>query len=128
MPQEICIRVVLAARKSAHGPVRRWLTSPDAFGYIPAMRPQALAAYAAIAALLIVAAAAATHARYDSFHPCDWLRIDASLQSGMSQTVVRARIKARFLLRGVITPGPGNCLSEWWRVRRNGLPEDDATR
>ena len=90
------------------------------------MRLQALAAYAAIAALLLLAAAAATQARYGSFNPCDWLRIDAGRQSGLADPIVRARIKARFLLRGVLTPGPGDCLSEWWRVRRDGLPEEGS--
>ncbi|MHA1563939.1 MAG: hypothetical protein ACTSX7_01390 [Alphaproteobacteria bacterium] len=92
------------------------------------MRLPAIAAYAGIAALLLIAAAVATHTRYDSLHPCDWLRIDAGRQSGLPDAIVRARIQAQFLLRGVIVPGPGECLSAWWRVRRNGLPDEQPAR
>lgn len=92
------------------------------------MRATAIGAYAAIVILLLAAAAAATQIRYGSLHPCDWLQVDAGRQSSLPETIVRTRIRAQFLLRGIVNPGAGDCLSAWWRVRRDGLPEEGATR
>ena len=79
--------------------------------------------YLVIALILVAAATGATYARYRSFSPCDWMEQDLAVQTGLPLLVVQARIKADFLLQGIIDPHPGECLVEWWKVRREGLPE-----
>ena len=83
--------------------------------------------YAALVVILVLAGSAATLARYGSLHPCSWLRIDASRESDLPDSLVDARLRAIFLLRGIASPGPSDCITEWWRVRRRGLPDDRTT-
>ena len=76
-----------------------------------------------IVLLLIAAAAAATYVEYRSFGPCDWMEQDLVEDTGYPPLVIQARIKAYFLLQGIVDPDPVECLLEWWKVRREGLPE-----
>lgn len=79
--------------------------------------------YAALAVLLLLAGSAATLAQFGSLHPCVWLRIDAARASDLPDSLVDARLRAIFLLHGIASPGPSDCIAEWWRVRRRGLPD-----
>ena len=83
--------------------------------------------YLGIAAALIVAAAIATLARYESFDPCDWLEQDMARALGMPPIVAQARIRAGFLFRGIIEPTSGECLDNWWRLKADGLPEAEQS-
>ena len=70
----------------------------------------------------IVAAAIATWTRYESFDPCVWMEHDAAKESSLPRAVVRAKIEAGFLLRGVRKPDPYQCLQAWWKFRADNLP------
>lgn len=80
--------------------------------------------FVVIVAGLLVAAAVATYARYESLDPCDWLQRDLMAESGQPQVAVELRISAAFLLDGITDPGPGDCLVKWWEWRREGIPEE----
>jgi len=76
---------------------------------------------AVVVLLLLVAAAIATYARYQSFSPCDWMEQDLVERSGQPRLVAQASIRAIFLMRGIVDPSLDQCLVEWWRLRRNGF-------
>ncbi len=76
-----------------------------------------------IVLLLIAAAGTATYIEYRSFSPCDWMEQDLAEQTGYPRLVIAGRIQADFLLQGIVDAGPVDCLLEWWKVRREGLPE-----
>jgi len=78
-----------------------------------------------IVAGLVVAAAIATYARYQSLDPCDWMRQDLAAQSELPQVAVELQISGAFLLDGITDPGPGDCLVKWWEWRREGLPQPE---
>ncbi len=82
--------------------------------------------YLGIAAALVVAAAIATFARYESFDPCDWLEHDMARSIGMPPVVAQARIRATFVLRGIVEPDTYDCLDAWWRLKAEGLPEEES--
>ena len=82
--------------------------------------------YVQIAIVVVVLLAGATFVRYGSFSPCSWMVTDLAAHSGQSETLVSARVRAQFLLRGIIQPDWGDCLLAWWRLRRDGLPEAPA--
>ncbi len=71
--------------------------------------------------LLVAAAAGATYWRYQSLDPCDWMEQDLAENFCLTALVVEAKIRASFLIRGIVDPGPADCLLEWWRLRREGL-------
>ncbi len=73
---------------------------------------------------LAVAATVATYARYGSLSPCDWMEQDMARQTQLPPLVVRARIRAAFLLDGITDPGPSDCLFGWWEFGSEGLPGD----
>ena len=81
--------------------------------------------FAVIVAGLLVAAAVATYARYESLDPCDWLQRDLMVESGLPQVAVELRISAAFLLDGITEPGPDDCLVKWWEWRRDGMPTQE---
>ena len=72
--------------------------------------------------LILLAAAVATYGRYGSYDPCQWMETDMVKSSGLPHLVVRARIKAHFLVDGVTNPDLGQCLMGWWKSRADGLP------
>ena len=71
---------------------------------------------------LAVAATIATYARYQSLYPCDWMERDLVRQTELPSLVVRARIRAAFLIDGITDPGPYDCIMAWWEFRAEGLP------
>ncbi len=73
---------------------------------------------------LAVAATIATYARYQSLNPCDWMERDMARQTELPPLVVRARIRAAFLLQGISDPDPYDCILGWWEFRAEGLPGD----
>ena len=79
--------------------------------------------YALLLIGLALAATAATYVRYESLDPCDWMEQDLTRQSGLPLIVVRARLRAEFLLEGITEPSAYDCLSEWWKIRAEGLTE-----
>jgi len=79
--------------------------------------------YMGIVVALALAAGIATFARYESFDPCDWLEHDMILSLGMPRVVAQARIRAGFMLRGIVEPTSGECLDDWWQLKADGLPE-----
>jgi len=80
--------------------------------------------YALIAMTLIVAASAATYARYDSLDPCDWMARDMAQESGLPVFIIEARIRAEFLLDGITEPSSYECLSAWWKHRAEGASQE----
>jgi hypothetical protein len=81
--------------------------------------------YLGIAVALGLAAVIATFARYESFDPCDWLEQDMTQALGMPAVVAQARIRASFMFRGIIEPTAQECLEDWWRLKAEGLPEEE---
>jgi hypothetical protein len=79
--------------------------------------------YALLVIGLALAATVATYARYESLNPCDWMEQDLARQSGLPLIVVRARIRAEFLLEGITEPTAYDCLSGWWEIRADGPTE-----
>lgn len=79
--------------------------------------------YLGIAVALVVVAAIATLARYESFDPCDWLEQDMARSLGMPTVVAQARIRATFMFRGIVEPDTSDCLTAWWHLKAEGLPE-----
>ena len=74
--------------------------------------------------VLLLAGIAATYARYESLSPCIWMERDLAAKSGLPEIVVKARIQAAFLLEGITEPDALQCLTEWWQLRSEGLPEE----
>ncbi len=70
---------------------------------------------------LLGAAGIATLARYGSLDPCVWLDRDAAGASGLPRLVARAQVRAKFLLDGITSPTPGECLTEWWGLKASGV-------
>ncbi len=79
--------------------------------------------YMGIVVVLGLAAAIATFARYESFDPCDWLEHDMTRSLGMPKVVAQARIRAGFMLRGIVEPTSRECLGDWWQLKAEGLPK-----
>ena len=77
----------------------------------------------AVAAGLLVVAVIATYARYESLHPCDWMKHDLAAESSLPQVAVELQISTAFLLDGITEPTAGDCLIKWWDWRREGLPK-----
>lgn len=77
--------------------------------------------FATVFAVLLLLAATATYARYESFDPCAWMAHDLVEESGLPRMVAEARIQAEFLLRGIGEPDAGDCLFAWWDFRAEGL-------
>ncbi len=75
--------------------------------------------YALLAIGLVIAASAATYARYESLDPCDWLEHDLAQKSGLAWIAKKAEILAKIGL----DPGPTDCLSAWWEFRADALSE-----
>ena len=73
------------------------------------------------AAVLLLLAASATYARFESFDPCVWMEHELAEESGLPRMVVAARIQAEFLVRGINDPRPQDCLFAWWDFRAEGL-------
>ena len=74
-----------------------------------------------VAGLLLVAVGA-TFFRYQSLNPCDWMEQDLAESYGLPPLIVRAQIRAAFLLEGVTEPDAVDCLLEWWDWRSEGIP------
>ena len=83
--------------------------------------------YLGIVAVLGVVAVIATLARYESVDPCEWLEQDMTRALGMPRVVAQARIHAGFMFRGIVEPTSGECLEDWWRLKAEGLPEDNPS-
>ena len=79
-----------------------------------------LRSFLAVVILVAIAGTAATYVRYRSLDPCDWMAQDLTAYFDLPAAVVQAKIRADFLLQGVVEPGPQDCLLEWWRLRREG--------
>ena len=77
-----------------------------------------------IIAGLLIAAAAATFVRYESFDPCDWMAQDLEAKTGLPGLIIQARIRAHFLLDGITEPDQIDCLLAWWEIRKDGLPPE----
>lgn len=73
--------------------------------------------------VLSTLAVAATWVRYQSLDPCDWTLRDMTAASGQPELVVEARIRAKFLIEGVVDPDFRECLYGWWDFRLEELPE-----
>lgn len=69
---------------------------------------------------LLVAAGTATVVRYGSLDPCAWLDHDSAKASGLPRLVAQAQVRAQFLLDGITSPTPGECLTAWWDLKANG--------
>ena len=81
--------------------------------------------YLGIVVVLGVAAVIATFARYESIDPCEWLEQDMTRALDMPRVVAQARIRAGFMLRGIVEPTSRECLEDWWRLKAEGEVEDD---
>ncbi len=81
--------------------------------------------FVVIVAGLLLVAAIATYARYQSLHPCDWMEEDLAAQSSLPRVAIELQISAAFLLEGIADPSACDCLVKWWDWRREGLPEEE---
>ncbi len=70
-----------------------------------------------ILAILAVVIVVATLSRYQSLDPCDWLINDVAAAYHVTPNMAEAKIRAGFLLDGVIQPDATDCLTEWWSFR-----------
>lgn len=70
--------------------------------------------------IAIAAAAIATYHRYESFSPCVWIERDQARETGLPRLVLRGRLQAEFMMRGIRNPDAMDCLLTWWDYRRNG--------
>lgn len=68
----------------------------------------------------VASAAAATYSRYESFSPCVWIEHDQAEATGLPRLVLRGRLQAEFLMRGIRNPDAVDCLLTWWDFRREG--------
>lgn len=82
----------------------------------PMMKNFALVVIAVVAAGLV-----ATYVRYRSLDPCDWMEQDLARQSKLPLIVLQGRIRAYFLIRGVVAPDPYDCVLAWWKLRAKGV-------
>ncbi len=82
--------------------------------------------YLGIAAALVVAAAVATLARYESLDPCDWLEQDMARSLGVPPFMAQAHIRATFMFRGIVEPDTYECLDAWWHLKAEVLPEEES--
>lgn len=73
--------------------------------------------YLGLALALTAAAAGATLWRYGSLDPCAWLERDTARSTGLPDMIAQARIRAQFLLDGIVEPDAGQCLTAWWDLR-----------
>ena len=73
---------------------------------------------------LLIAAVVATYARYQSLDPCDWMMRDLAESSSLPDIVVEARVRSAFLLDGITEPTATDCLSGWWQLRSEMLPDE----
>ena len=83
--------------------------------------------YIGFVVVLGLAAVIATFARYESFDPCEWLEQDMTRSLGMPRLVAQARIRAGFMIRGIVEPTSRECLDDWWQLKAEGLPEADKS-
>lgn len=70
--------------------------------------------------LAVAAAAIATYSRYESFSPCVWIEQDQARATGLPRLVLRGRLHAEFLMRGIKEPDAVDCLFTWWDFRLEG--------
>ncbi len=75
------------------------------------------------AIVVILLAVIATYARYESLSPCDWMGQGLAAQSDLPLIIIRGRIRANFLLRGIADPDAYDCVLAWWKFRAEGVPE-----
>ena len=73
--------------------------------------------------VLLIAAVVATYARYQSLDPCDWMMRDLTESSSLPDIVVEARVRSAFLLDGITEPMSTDCLTGWWQLRSEMLPQ-----
>jgi len=81
--------------------------------------------FAVIVAGLLLVAAIATYARYQSLHPCAWTEEELAAQSSLPRVAIELQISAAFLREGIADPSAGDCLVKWWDWRREGLPLEE---
>ena len=70
-----------------------------------------------------IAAVVMTYVRYQSLDPCDWMEQDLARQTELPRLVVQGRIRAGFLLDGIVDPDSLDCVLAWWQYRADGLPD-----
>jgi len=70
-------------------------------------------------ALIAVVLVVATLIRYQSLDPCDWLARDMADKEGLTVAMAEAKVRAGFLLGGIVQPDVDDCLLEWWAFRGN---------
>ena len=70
-------------------------------------------------AVIAVAVVVATLIRYQSLDPCDWLASDMANKEGLTVAMAEAKVRAGFLLDGIVQPDVEDCLLEWWSFRGN---------
>ena len=77
-----------------------------------------------IAGILAGLAFIATWQRYGSLDPCEWTIQDETKSSSLSESLVRSRIRIKFLFEGIVNPDFGECIWGWWAFRLDELPEE----
>ena len=70
-----------------------------------------------------IAAVVMTYIRYQSLDPCDWMEQDLAQQTELPRLVVQGRIRAGFLLDGIVDPDSLDCVLAWCEYRADGLPD-----
>ena len=79
---------------------------------------------ATVTICILLVAMAMTYIRYQSLHPCDWMEKDLAQRTGLPRLVVQGRIRAGFLIQGIVDPDTVDCVLAWWAYRAEGLPAE----
>jgi len=67
--------------------------------------------------IISLGAILATWAKYQSLDPCEWLHRDISQKINLPILMIKAQVKAGFLLHGIASPSAGQCIYAWWKYR-----------
>lgn len=76
-----------------------------------------------VLACIAIAAVVMTYVRYQSLHPCDWMEQDLAQETDLPRLAVQAKIRASFVIDGILDPDSLDCVLAWWEFRANGLPD-----
>ncbi len=68
-------------------------------------------------------ASGATFGRYGNFDPCDWTAQDQAEATLIPKIVWVGRLKAKFLVKGIMQPSYSDCMLVWWESRADDVAE-----
>ena len=72
---------------------------------------------------LAIFAFGATFGHYGNFDPCDWTAQDQAEFTSIPKIVWTGRLKAKFLIEGIVQPSYSDCMLAWWEIRADDAAE-----